>query len=122
MTNEELKKLMEFIVTQQAEMSIKQAEITAQQAEITAQQAEITAKQDGFATKQAQIMDIHFETAKRLAEFEKITENRIQFIIEHQAAFDIKLEKLSDDVKDLIGGLRQVSKRVDKLEDDKKKK
>ncbi len=93
MTNEELKKLMEFIVTQQAE----------------------------FTVKQSQILDIHFETAKRQSEFEKLTENRIQFIIEHQAEFDNKLEKLADNMKDLIEGLRSVSKRVETLEDDKKK-
>ncbi|KAF0248176.1 MAG: hypothetical protein FD167_2418 [bacterium] len=92
MTNEEIQKLMEFIVTQQAEITVKQS----------------------------QLLDIHFETAKRQAEFEKLTENRIQFIIEHQAEFDNKLERLADNVKDLTEGLRSVSKRVEKLEDNKK--
>lgn len=116
MTYGEIQKLMEFIVTQQAE-------ITVQQAEITAQQNKMSVKQDDFAIKQAQIMDIHFETAKHLAEFEKITGNRIQFIIEHQADLNIKMEELAkeskaakEEIKELAKDLRSVSKRVDKLE------
>ncbi|KAF0248413.1 MAG: hypothetical protein FD167_2181 [bacterium] len=105
MTNEEIKKLMEFIVTQQAEITVKQS----------------------------QILDIQFETAKRQseyeqrqAEFETKFNNKLEALLDWQAHFDIKLDELTinvkdltSDVKDLTNGLRSVSKRVDKLEDDK---
>ncbi|MBI4851661.1 MAG: hypothetical protein HY819_07690 [Acidobacteria bacterium] len=100
MTNEEIQKLMEFIVTQQAEITVKQS----------------------------QILDIQFETAKRQAEYEKRQEefeikfnNKLGALLDWQAHFDTKLEELTANVKDLTDGLRSVSKRVDKLEDDRKK-
>lgn len=98
MTNEEIQKLMEFIITQQAEITVKQS----------------------------QMLDMQFETAKRQseyeqrqAEFEIRFNNRLDALLDWQAHFNIKLEELTDNVKGLTDGLKSVSKRVDKLEDDK---
>jgi phage host-nuclease inhibitor protein Gam len=99
MTYEEIQKTMEFIVTQQAEMTVKYS----------------------------QILDIQFETARKQAEYEKKQaemetrfNNKLEALLDWQANFDVKLDRLADKVDDLTNGLRDVSKRVDKLEDDKK--
>ncbi len=99
MTYEEIQKTMEFIVTQQAEMTVKYS----------------------------QILDIQFETARKQAEYEKKQaemetrfNNKLEELLDWQANFDVKLDRLADKVDDLTNGLRDVSKRVDKLEDDKK--
>jgi hypothetical protein len=119
MTNEEIQKLMEFIITQQAE--------------ITAQQAEMS-------IKQRQMLDIQFETIKRQNEFEIKFNNKLDALLDWQAKFSLDLEvgreeikeikntlqKTNDILKETNNTLKQVtslaietSKRVDKLEDKK---
>lgn len=133
MTNEEIQKLMEFIITQQAE-------ITAQQAEITAKQAKFETRQDHFETRQAQILDIHFETAIRQAEHEKLMaefeikfNNKLDALLDWQAKFSLDLEVGKEEIKEIRNTIKETndilkqvsslanetSKRVDKLEDKK---
>jgi len=140
MTNEEIQKLMEFIITQQAE--------------ITAKQAKFETRQDHFETRQAQILDIHFETARRqvehekyLAEFEIKFNNKLDALLDWQAKFSLDLEAGREEIQEIKNTLKktnntleetnnilketndtlkqvsnlaiETSKRVDKLEDKK---
>lgn len=110
MTNEEIQKLMEFIITQQAEMSVKHA----------------------------QILDIQFETAKRQDEYEIKFNNKLDALLDWQAKFSIDLEDLRKETKEFRDDLKktkdtlketndilkqvshlavETSERVDKLED-----
>lgn len=117
MTNEEIQKLIEFIITQQAEMSVKHA----------------------------QILDIQFETAKRQGEYEKRQaefeikfNNKLDALLDWQAKFSIDLEDLRKETKEFRDDLKktkdtlketndilkqvshlavETSERVDKLED-----
>ena len=82
MTNDEIQKIMEFILQQQAESTKQQAEST-----------------------------------KRQAEFEKLTENRIQFIIEHQAEYEKRQaefeERLNNKIETLADTVNTLSKVLD---------
>ncbi|MBL8192782.1 MAG: hypothetical protein JNM06_03080 [Blastocatellia bacterium] len=117
MTNKEIQKLIEFIITQQAEMSVKHA----------------------------QILDIQFETAKRQGEYEKRQaefeikfNNKLDALLDWQAKFSIDLEDLRKETKEFRDDLKktkdtlketndilkqvshlavETSERVDKLED-----
>ncbi|MFY9225884.1 MAG: hypothetical protein WAQ98_24610 [Blastocatellia bacterium] len=110
MTNEEIQKLMEFIVSQQAEITVKQAQMLDIQFETAKRQPEYEQRQIEFQAKYEQ----------RQAEFETKFNNKLDALLDWQAHFNIKLEELTDNVKELTDGLKSVSKRVDKLEDDKK--
>lgn len=126
MTNEEIQKLMEFIITQQAE--------------ITAKQAKFETRQDHFETRQAQILYIQFETARRqveheklMAEFEIKFNNKLDALLDWQAKFSLDLEVGREEIKEIKNTLKETndtlkqvpslaietSKRVDKLEDKK---
>ncbi|MBK7995090.1 MAG: hypothetical protein IPK14_17410 [Blastocatellia bacterium] len=86
MTNKEIQKLIEFIITQQAEMSVKHA----------------------------QILDIQFETAKRQGEYEKRQaefeikfNNKLDALLDWQAKFSIDLEDLRKETKEFRDDLKK---------------
>ncbi|KAF0248998.1 MAG: hypothetical protein FD167_1597 [bacterium] len=96
MTNEEIQKLMEFILTQQSE----------------------------FRADLALTNKTLSDMVVRQGEFEKLTENRIQFIIEHQAEYEKrqaefeerlnnKIESLSDNLDQLRDTVNTLSKVLD---------
>ncbi len=96
MTNEEIQKLMEFIVTQQAEMSVKHA----------------------------QILDIQFETAKRQDEFEKRQDefeikfnNKLDALLDWQAKFSIDLEDLRKETKEIRDDLKETKNTLKETND-----
>lgn len=89
MTNEEIQKLMEFIVTQQAEMSVKHA----------------------------QILDIQFETAKRQDEFEIKFNNKLDALLDWQAKFSIDLEDLRKETKEIRDDLKETKNTLKETND-----
>lgn len=96
MTNEEIQKLIEFIITQQAEMSVKHA----------------------------QILDIQFETAKRQGEYEKRQaefeikfNNKLDALLDWQAKFSIDLEDLRKETKEFRDDLKQTKDTLKETKD-----
>ncbi len=127
MTNEQIEKLMEFILNQQAEIVRKQAEHEAQhnelarkqaekQAEYATQQAETARKQAEYAAqqaeKQAEYVAQQAETARKQAEKQAEYEaqrvaseiklkNKMEFLVEHQAEHKENIQALTTAVATL---------------------